>query len=313
MSLDEAPLFTDLMPGPDDGKAWWVTASDGVRIRIGFWGADAPKGTVLLFPGRTEYVEKYGDAATMLRERGFATLAVDWRGQGLADRLDDDRRLGHVQHFNDYQTDVSAVLYAAKALNLPQPWYLLGHSMGGCIGLRALMNGLDVKAAAFSAPMWGIHISAAVRPFAWAISHAMSALGQGAVLSPGTSSQPYVLDAAFEGNTLTRDREMYDMMRQQLNAHTDLSLGGPSLLWLREALDETLALSRMPAPNVPCLTYLGTNERIVQTDRIHDRMRGWSNGHLEMIEGAEHEVLMESHAVRAAAFDGIVAHFSAAS
>lgn len=312
MSLEEAPLYTDLMPGPDDGRAWWVKTSDGVRIRIAFWGADAPKGTVLLFPGRTEYVEKYGDAASMLRERGFATLAIDWRGQGLADRLCDDPSLGHVESFADYQADVSAVLFAAKALNLPQPWYLIGHSMGGCIGLRALMNGLEVQAAAFSAPMWGIHISAAMRPFAWALSRAMSAIGQGTLLAPGTSAKPYVVAEPFEGNTLTRDPDMFNMMRAQVITHEDLALGGPSLLWLREALDETLALSRLPAPDIPCVTYLGTNERIVQTHRIHERMRHWPNGRLELVDGAEHEVMMENRADRARLFDSITQHFDAA-
>ena len=81
-----APLFPQA-DGPQGGVAQWLTTSDGVRVRVAVWGRDAPKGTVLLFPGRTEYVEKYGRAAGDLLARGFATVAIDWRGQGLADRL----------------------------------------------------------------------------------------------------------------------------------------------------------------------------------------------------------------------------------
>jgi len=154
MALTPAPLFTDIHPGPEGGMAHWVETSDGKRIRVGHWPVSGAKGTVLLFPGRTEYIEKYGPAASDLAARGLGTIAIDWRGQGLADRLLDDPRVGHVDAFSDYQKDVAAMLRAARALSLPRPFYLLAHSMGGCIGLRAVIEGLPVQAAAFTGPMW---------------------------------------------------------------------------------------------------------------------------------------------------------------
>lgn len=178
MSLSAAPLFTDVHPAPLDGMAFWATAADGVRIRLGVWQPNTAKGTVLLFPGRTEYIEKYAPSAGDLAKRGFATIAVDWRGQGLADRLLDNGRMGHVDAFSDYQRDVNAVVAAARELGLPEPFFLLGHSMGGCIGLRALYEGLPVRAAAFSGPMWGIRISAHLRPVAWALGRMMPAIGK---------------------------------------------------------------------------------------------------------------------------------------
>ena len=127
--LADAPLHADLAEGPPGGRAFWLTASDGVRIRIGHWpGAEGPAGgTVFMFPGRTEYVEKYGRLAGDLRARGFGTVAVDWRGQGLADRLLPDPLVGHVARFSDYQHDVRAVVAAAETLALPKPWFLLAH------------------------------------------------------------------------------------------------------------------------------------------------------------------------------------------
>lgn len=310
--ITDAPLITAVAPGPDDGRAWWTTTSDGVCIRFAIWGRDAPKGTVLLFPGRTEYVEKYGNAAAEFHARGFATLAIDWRGQGMADRLLDDPRIGHVNRFSDYQTDLAAVLHHAKTLDLPRPWFLLGHSMGGCIGLRALTNGLDVKAAAFTGPMWGIRLSPAMRPLAWILSHAIPIVGLGDTLSPGTKINPYVLTEPFQDNMLTTDPAMFDMMRDQLKADDELSLGGPSVMWLREALTETLSLSRLPSPDMPCVTFLGTQERIVDVPRIHDRMRRWPRGHLEIVPGAEHEVLMETPDIRTRVIDEIAKRFSTA-
>ena len=66
------------MTGPRGGSK----TRDGVRLRAGLWHREAEAGTVLLFPGRTEYVEKYGRAARHFAARGLATMA--WTGAGRA-------------------------------------------------------------------------------------------------------------------------------------------------------------------------------------------------------------------------------------
>ncbi|PIE11587.1 MAG: lysophospholipase [Rhodobacterales bacterium] len=308
--MQSAPFFSDIADGPDGGRAWWLTASDGVRIRVGLWTAGGANGTVLLFPGRTEYIEKYGRAAGDLAARGLATLAIDWRGQGIADRLADDPAAGHVHWFADYQRDVVAMVDAARALDLPEPFYLIGHSMGGCIGLRALHEGLPVQAAMFSAPMWGIGLATGTRPAAWAMAWGGSLLGFGKTIAPGTGRDSYVVTAPFEDNTLTTDRDMWNYMVKQAREHPELSLGGPSLRWLHEALKETSELDRMDAPKVPALTFLGTNERIVDPGRVTSRMARWLEGKLEMVDGAEHEVLMEGPETRGQIFDQTVTFFA---
>ncbi len=311
MDLAPAPLFDDVAGGPPGGAAWWLRSSDGVRIRIGCWHPDGPaQGTVLLFPGRTEYVEKYGPAADDLAARGFATVVIDWRGQGLADRLIEDPRPGHVDRFQDYQRDVEAMIAAATALDLPQPFHLLAHSMGGCIGLRALIEGAPVQACAFTGPMWGIRMPTLLRPMAFGAAYIGPLLGLGARLMPSTKPQNYVETQGFEGNALTGDPQMYAMMQAQLAAHPDLGLGGPSLKWMRASLKETAELARQPAPAQPCVTFLGTCESIVSADAIRDRMANWPGGHLEMVEGAQHEVMMEGPTIRAHVFDRIAALFS---
>ena len=70
--------------------------------------------------------------------------------------------------------DFDEMVGFARAQGLPEPYYLMAHSMGGCIGLRALMRGAPVKAAAFSAPMWGILIAAWMRPMAVALTHGLA-------------------------------------------------------------------------------------------------------------------------------------------
>ncbi|MEM9350486.1 MAG: alpha/beta hydrolase [Pseudomonadota bacterium] len=301
--MEAAPLFNDVAEGPEGGAGYWLTADDGLRIRMAVWPEGGAKGTVFIFPGRTEYAEKYGRAAKDFAARGYASLSIDWRGQGLADRMLGNTRIGHVMRFQDYQHDVAAVFDAARQLDLPRPWFLLAHSMGGCIGLRAVMEGIDVEAVAFSAPMWGVQISVPLRPVAWTLSSILPPLGLGNLRSPGTRHNVYVLDEPFEDNVLTNDLDMWKYMGRHASAHGELSLGSPSIIWLREALREMLSLARRPAPNLPCTCFLGTNERIVDPGRIKARMAAWPGGKLVEFPEAEHEVIMEEPAVRKRVFD----------
>lgn len=306
MDLTPAPYFAKLAEGPETGQAHWATTKDGLRIRVGHWlpQGDAPaKGTVLIFPGRTEYVEKYGPAAIDLGQRGYATLAVDWRGQGLADRMLADRRLGHVENFGDFQHDVTAVVKLANQLKLPEPWYLLGHSMGGAIGLRALIEGLPVKACAFSAPMWGILIPQAMRPLARILGSLAPHLGLGNKRVPTTTQGHYVETAPFKGNTLTNDPAMYQLMIDQLTSEPDLVLGGPTINWLSQGLKECEALAQAPSPVLPCVTFLGSQEQIVNSAAVRDRMARWPGGELDVIDQAQHEIIMEGSEIRRRAFD----------
>ncbi|QYX58230.1 alpha/beta hydrolase [Roseovarius sp. SCSIO 43702] len=309
--MRDAPLHHDIADGPDGGRAWWLEAEDGVRIRLGAWSHAGARGTIVLFPGRTEYIEKYGRAARDLALRGYGLVAVDWRGQGLADRLADDVLSGHVHYFDDYQRDVRAVFAALGRLDLPRPWVLLGHSMGGCIGLRALHNGVPVAGSLFSAPMWGIRMAELLRPVAWSLGWGSRRVGMDHLYAPGTQANPYVLSEPFATNKLTRDEEMYRYMIDQTNACPALGLGGPSLRWLHEALIECRRLARMPSPDLPCLTFLGTDEDIVDPGSIHARMNAWPGGTLKMLDGARHEVMMETPETRQLVFDRM-AEFMAA-
>ncbi len=309
MDLAPAPYYSDIAHGPEDTVAYWAQTADGVRIRLGYWSRQNAKGTVLIFPGRTEFIEKYARIAQALSARGLAAAAIDWRGQGLADRLLDNPVIGHVERFTDYQKDVAAMVEAAQSLDLPRPYYLLAHSMGGAIGLRALMAGLDVDSVVFSGPMWGLQIKPHLRGAAWGLSLTMPLIGQGHRLPPGSKLDHHVLVEGFEDNLLTRDREEYEIMRDQLIKHPELTLGGPSYVWLREALLEIRHLARRPSPTQRCLTLLGSNERIVDIPAIHQRMQNWPGGRLEIVPDGEHEVLMESPNVTEPLFDLVSAHF----
>lgn len=307
-----APWHAAMADGPANVRAVWLQTRDGVRIRAAHFPVAVAKGTVVLMPGRTEYVEKYGRAAVDLAQRGYSTVVIDWRGQGLADRADADRMVGHVGDFAEFQTDLDAVLHWVRAEGMVEPLFLIGHSMGGCIGLRALMRGLPFRAAAFSAPMWGISLSAWMRPLAPIVTQLSIWLGRTHRYAPTTGGKSYLLSVPFQGNVLTTDPEMWDYMRRQVEGVPDLSLGGPSIGWLHAALRECADLALRPSPAVPCVTALGTAEKVVDPAPVHLRMAGWPGGRLDLYPMAEHEVMMETPAHRARFFDQSCILFDAA-
>ena len=251
-------------------------------------------GTVLIFPGRTEPIEKYGLPVAAFTAMDLSAVVVDWRGQGLADRLTQHRVRGHVGAFADYQRDVRAVAAYATALNLPKPWFLVAHSMGGAIGLRALMEHLPVAAVVFSGPMWGIQLTGRQRIAAFAVAELARVLPIAGWRVPGGGDRPLHDAMPFDGNPLTGDPEMFEIMSALSRQVPDFTLGSPTLGWVIEALQETAHLHRLPSPRVPCICFLGTSESIVSHRRIEARMKRWTGGELVMVAGGRHEVMMET-------------------
>ncbi|MEM9899580.1 MAG: alpha/beta hydrolase, partial [Pseudomonadota bacterium] len=71
---------------PKDASAVDITAHDGVRLRVGMFPREQAKGTFLVLTGWSEFIEKYFETVEELHARGFAAIAMDWRGQGLSER-----------------------------------------------------------------------------------------------------------------------------------------------------------------------------------------------------------------------------------
>ncbi|MCC1481228.1 alpha/beta fold hydrolase [Roseibaca sp. Y0-43] len=275
----------------------WLTASDGVRLRAARWGVGHLP-CVAIFPGRTEMIEKYGATVTELVARGHDVAVIDWRGQGLSDRLCDPPLRGDVPDFADYQRDVHAYWAWLEGQGRAQPRFVLAHSMGGCIALRALTDGLAARAVAFSAPMWGLPLSRATRAAVAPLAAFLRAFGQDTAEVPGAGEEFALWNFPFDRNELTRDPDAYATAQAQLRAHPELRLGAPSIRWLAAALREMAALQALPAPAIPAFCGIGTGDKIVSQDAIRRRMADWPQGSLTEYDAALHELLIERAEVR---------------
>ena len=124
-------------PVPEGAISGQIKTPDGAELRYARWpGPVGCKGTVCVFTGRGEYMEKYFETVHELRERGFAVAMIDWRGQGLSSRRLRDPRKGYVRAFSDFETDVETFVREIVLPDCPPPHFALAHSMGGAVMLR---------------------------------------------------------------------------------------------------------------------------------------------------------------------------------
>ena len=107
-------------PVPDGAVSGTLKTSDGVSLRFARWSPPpGRKGTICLFQGRAEYIEKYYETVRDLRARGFAVATLDWRGQGLSDRALRNPRKGYVRNFDQYQLDLEIFINEVVLPGLP--------------------------------------------------------------------------------------------------------------------------------------------------------------------------------------------------
>ena len=300
-------------PVPGGAVVGELRGYDGRPLRFARWGATRGprRGTVCLFQGRGEYIEKYFEVISDLRRRGFAVAALDWRGQGRSARLLSNRNKGHIWDFSEYDKDLTRFMKDVVLPDCPPPFVALAHSMGGTIMLRnAGQRGSWFERMVLSAPMIAIDKRKSGYPD-WLVrsySEAVSACGVGTAYVPGGSDQPAEL-LPFERNDLTSDRERYQRNKSVLEVAPDLGLGSATVAWLRAAYRATAALQKpgyAERVEVPVLLLAAGNDTIVSTRAIEAFGVRLKIGTHILLPGAKHEILQETDAIRQrfwAAFD----------
>lgn len=283
-------------PAPELAESVWVQGPEGRKVRLLFAPAlskfSKPRGTAIICPGRTEFIEKYFEVARDMQARGFAVVIFDWPGQGLSDRDLEDAKAGHVEDFDVFVAALGAGM-TALGDKVVQPQIVLAHSMGGAIALEALRKQvIDVEAAAFSAPMWGIKMP----PLAGMIASVQCALGQGQKLVSA-----HVKDEVFEENVVTHDKARWLMQQALLETKPDLALGSVTWRWVRSALDVVKRFTRPHALDhldMPVMVASAAEEKLVDNNS-HDQVASLlKNAEHITIKGAMHELLMESEPKR---------------
>ena len=293
---------------PDGAEEHWLEGRGGVKVRV----LTAPathgpaRGSVIIAPGRTEFIEKYFEVIRDVQARGFAVFCIDWRGQGLSGREVENPLKGHFTSFDDPVNDLST---AVKLLSdrLPRPHIALAHSMGGAIVLRALQTRrIELDAAAFSAPMWGI---ANLGNFGKSYVRFMTSLGLGGSFAPSVERK--WKRENFKRNPVTHDKERHARAQGLIAEEPRLALAGPTVGWVAAAADATESFAQSGALahiRIPVLVATAGEDQLV-SNAAHDAVAAQLPDATHItIAGAKHEILMERDDLRApfwAAFDAL--------
>ena len=263
---------------------------------------DEPRGTILFSPGRTEFIEKYLESIADLVARGFWVVMVDPRGQGLSDRMLDDRLKSYVADFQDYADDLGWVA-DQLAPHLPKPLIAMGHSMGGTIVLQAVLTGtISPSAVICSAPMLGLmDLETTTMRFLIA---SLSALGLSQRNLP-FQKQRGGLPVAFGDNKLTSDKDRYKRWASFFQGTPRLRVGEPTFGWIAEALKAMAFVNRnAESLGIPGLMVAAGGDQIVDPASVEDfALKAGADYHV--VPGAKHELFLERDSMRDEFFDVI--------
>ncbi len=301
-------------PVPNGAVSGYFTARDGLSIRFARWDTTAERrlGTICLFQGRTEFIEKYFETITDLRRRGFAVAAMDWRGQGGSSRLLKNPAKGHAENFAHHDEDVRRFMSEIVLPDCPPPYYCLAHSMGGHLVLRLAQTKVCWwDRIVLTAPMIRFAGSERSNSARCALAEAATLFGLGDAFIPG--GKPDVWEPnALEENLLTSDRLRHERALEVVQAAPYLGIGSPTIGWVAAACSSISTVNSaafMDSIKVPILIIAAGNDQIVSTPAIERFASRLKNCTRIVVAGAKHEILQERDQLREqfwAAFDAYI-------
>ena len=288
-------------PVPDGAVTGMLKTRDGVSIRYARWHPPpGRKGTVCLFQGRAEFIEKYFETVRELRAHGFAVAIVDWRGQGGSQRVLSDPRKGHVGDFSEYEIDAETFMTEIVLPDCPPPLFAIGHSMGGSVMLRLARRGNRwFDRIVLSAPLIRL-AGARGTSYPRVAAKILRFTGMGSTYVPGGSSTPIAV-GSFLNNNATSDPVRFARTKAVLEAAPELGIGSPTVSWL-DAAYRVMAEFSNPSfagkIRQPLMVIAAGRDQVVSTAAIEEiaiRLRAGS--HL-IVAGSRHELMMEQDSYR---------------
>lgn len=277
------------------------TAPDGWEHRVFDWRGEttAPRGSILFQGGRGDIFEKYLESFTHWHAAGWNVTSFDWRGQGGSGRLTPAKNCGHIEDYSDYVRDLRD-FWAGWAAANPGPRVAMGHSMGGHLVLRGLVEGVIAPdAAVLVAPMLGFK-PGIFGPFAERAAQLLGGFGNPARPAWKGNEKPYTTET--RASLLTHDPDRYaDEIWWQTHDPSILT-GPPSWRWVIEgfrSIRELAADPRLAEMRVPTLMLVAEHDGLIDGKAALALAPRLSDVHLVRFgKESAHEILREVDAVR---------------
>jgi len=221
----------------------WL-ACDGTPMHAVRWRPDSEPTMVLcLIHGLGEHSGRYEEMAKYYVSHGIEVVSFDLRGHGRS-----DGQRGHCDEFSQIMKDIDRFLYQASKMDVTQPHFIYGHSLGGMLAIKyALSHPGEYSGVILSAPMF----KPAFEPPKWKVMLGRSIQSIWPTLS---------LSNEVDMNTLTRDKTILEAHKIDPLSHDRISAKfgtqmleeGERLLEEASAVDFPLLMMHGNADELTC-------------------------------------------------------------
>ena len=234
---------------------------------------------------------------------------MDWRGQGLSDRVAKDISIGHVDNFSDYDSDFEEVIRKIYQDSCPKPWIAMGHSMGGCLVASSAAKNTDLfDAIILCAPMLTLHMPNLIKKLIHVLGF-MTKIGlkEKALARPEWHEDEGWRENPFTENQVTSDPIRYERTMMLIREHQELAIGGLTVGWVYGALRRTremISPGWIKKIEQPLLLLNATKDKLVNPKENKKICSQSDTVTIEDIDG-KHEILMETDLIREQAWNAI--------
>ncbi|MBT5186608.1 MAG: alpha/beta hydrolase [Kordiimonadaceae bacterium] len=289
---------------PEFAEVEYLTARDGVRLRVGFFPSfgDA-KASILLLNGHREFLEKYTEFIGSFQRRGFNVYSMDYRGQGLSDKPLDNHNKSHNPDFSLLVEDINEFISRKiKSDTFNHPFYMVAHSMGAQLGLRYLHDhpGIFTKAVLMS-PFTDLNYGLKyVGGLAKIFFKTAALIGFSEAFAPGQVKNKDMVVHQYAIDQLTHDEQRYYSSVRATEHNPELFLGGVTFGWLKGAIDSMNIIKQsgyMKTIKTPILCLLAGEENVVDNVSTLKLLQHVKNVSIEIIENSRHEIYRETDQV----------------
>lgn len=247
----------------------------GIPIAYRAWRPlAAPKAVLIVVHGLGEHISRYAATAERLVSCGYAVVGFDLPGHGRS-----GGRREHVERFADYTETLTAFRVQQVADAPESPHFLLGHSMGGLIVARALLDPIEsVRGAILSAPAVGLEaaVPCATRLLASLVAAVAPGIGIYSVDPADLSRDPDVVAAYVADPLVHHGRTPARLMVAMLRASQQVSADAARI-------------------RLPLLVLTGGEDRIADPGAARRLIEhvGAQDRTLHVYDGLRHEILNE--------------------
>lgn len=254
-----------------------IETGDGLRLHAAHWSVPAPRGVAVVSHGFGEHGGAYEHVARIVGGAvGLDFVVPDLRGHGRS-----PGRRGVVRRYEDLTSDYHDAIAWAARLHPGLPLFAVGHSNGGQVVLRSVLDPHVCERIA------GMILSNPALKIATHVPGYKIRLGRFLMRhAPGLT-----LKARLDPENMTRDPVMQQRHRDDTLAHGRMS---PPLFFGMVEGGQLIA-ERAPSIRVPLLMILGGSDPVIDPEtsrRVFDRL-GASDKTLLLFPAMRHEPFNE--------------------